>query len=136
MKILNATPHVINIFRKEDVNYDEKLRKYFLINPEQKSYMEIQPCGILLNVETKLELKQVINGIPIFEVIPVKIDKIPAKHDIVIVSNMYANYALQFQIPNIEKLYTISQPVYISRENPRPIGCLGLNKVISAHQEM
>ena len=128
MRILNTTPHVINIFRKEDVTYDEKLRKHFLINPEQKPYLQIQPGGILLNVETKLELKQIISGIPIFEVIPVKIDKIPSKYDIVIVSNMYASYALQFQIPNIEKIYTISQPVYISKENPRPVGCLGLNK--------
>ena len=131
MKILNATPHEINIFRKEDVTYDEKLRKHFLINPNQEPYLQIQKSGTLLNVETKLELKWIIAGIPIFEVIPVKIDKIPTKYDIVIVSNMYANYALQFQIPNIKKLYTISQPVYVSKENPRPVGCLGLNKFLS-----
>ena len=28
----------------------------------------------------------------------------------------------------VEKLYTVSQPVYDSETNPRPIGCIGLNK--------
>ena len=130
MRNLNATPHKINIFLPEQVYYDEKTRKHFLKSPKEEQPIKvIEPSGKLLNAKVSYILKETKEGIPIFVAKPETIDPIPEDYDIIIASNLYASYAIQFNLPNLDKLYTISQPVYIDKENPKPIGCLGLNKV-------
>jgi len=129
VKILNTTPHPIHIFNPEQVYYDEKRRKHFLKNKDEKPVVIIEPSGILLNVKTKYILQEVKGGIPIYIKLIEGIDPLPGEHDILIVSKTYANTALQFNLKGLERLYTVSQTVYTNKNNPRPIGCLGLNKI-------
>ena len=129
MRILNATPHPIYFYKEHQVCYDEKQRKYFLEDPNTEPAFVIEPSGVLLNVKVKYSLKEVKDGIPIYVQEVEHLDPVPEDYDIVIVSNLYASYAIKFGIAGVERLYTISQPVYADENNPRPIGCLGLDKV-------
>jgi len=128
-KIVNATPHPIYIFTHNQVYYDESVRKYIL-KPNEKPVKVIPQSGVLLNVKAEYELTDTIEGIPIFKLQVKDIDPVP-DGDIVVVSAMYATAAKEAGIEGLNRLYTVSQPVYESKENPKPVGVLGLNKVSS-----
>jgi len=129
IRILNATPHPIYFYKEHQVRYDEKQRKLFLEDSDTEPTFVIEPSGILLSAKVKYSLKEIRDGIPIYIQEVEHLDPVPQDYDIVIVSNLYASYAIKFGIAGIEKLYTISQPVYADENNPRPVGCLGLDKV-------
>jgi len=130
VSILNATPHDIHIFKPDQVVYDESVRKYLLKLPDEKPVRVIPRSGVLLNVKADYELKEIIDDIPIYVLKVKEIDPVPRGYDIVIVSAMYATYAKKARIRGLDRLYTVSQPVYESRENLKPVGVLGLNKVV------
>ena len=126
---MNCTPHEIVIFAPEDVEYVAEIRKNVVKN-EAKPITVIPKSNVLLNVKVHYEEFDKLNGVPLFRMVVDSIDPVPDEADIVIVSAMYASIAIALNIPGIDRLYTVSQPVYDSVEKPRPIGVLGLNKVI------
>ncbi len=128
-RIFNGTPHNIVVFAKDNVEYIPEIRKYVLKNQNAIPIATI-PSNGMLNAAVDFVETGTIDDIPIFNIVAKNVDPIPDA-DIVIVSNMYATYAKQFNIAGLERLYTIGNPVYQNRENPRPIGCLGLVKVLS-----
>jgi len=119
----NFTPHNINIFAKEDVFYDEKQRKYFI--KEGAKPIKILPSEGILNAHIDYELSENVDGIDIFEAKVKNIDPLPSGR--LIVSALFANACKLMGVGN-GRLLTISQPVYKDPNNPRPVGCLGLNK--------
>ena len=124
MTILNCTPHPIAIFAKDDVGYDEQNRK-LILKEDAKPIAIIPPSGQVLSL--KLESVEVgnVEGIPIFEQKVIDSDVVPDDADVVIVSALFAS---NYKGVRKERLYTICNPVYDSSTNPRPVGCLGLQK--------
>jgi len=97
--IINATPHPINIYRKEDCKYDESQRK-LIVKRGAEPVVTIESSGKLLNVHTELHISEITDeGIPIFYEGFVSADH-PASQfpqyetgDIIVVSRQYANVA-------------------------------------------
>lgn len=128
MEIMNCTPHQICIYAADGVSYDPTTRKHYLTANSQLIDV-IAPSGNLLNVRYKEEFVGDINGIPVKAKRVADIDPIPPHAEAVVVSNQYASAALQLNIDRLDRLYTIGDPVYESKDNPRPVGCLCLIKV-------
>jgi len=55
----------------------------------------------------------------------VDIDPVPADYDIIIVSAMYATYAEKLGIDGLDRIYTVSNPVYFSKRDPKPVEIWG-----------
>jgi len=123
LRLRNFTPHNINIFAKEDVFYDEKQRKYFI--KEGAKPLLVLPSEGILNAHIDYELSENVDGIDIFEARVKNIDPLPSGR--LIVSALFVTACKILGI-NTNRLLTISQPVYSNPDNPRPVGCLGLNK--------
>lgn len=129
MKIVNLTPHPVNIYRKENAEYNPSLRKAF-IKPDSRPILTIPSSGIV-NAHITYTLDSTINGIPIYKSVVKGIDPLPPEAmeaDIIIVSALYASTAKMVGA-DTTRLVTVSQPVYDNPENPRPVGCIGLNRV-------
>jgi len=134
--ILNATPHPINIFRQEDCYYEGNQRKWF-IKEDIKPIQVIKPSGRVLNAYTEYEILYCTgDNIPIWISNVFAIDN-PADvfdlnpGDIIVVSRMYAEaHRKWIDKKSVSyKLACICQPVYNDIDNPRAIGCLGLEIV-------
>jgi hypothetical protein len=131
MKLLNCTPHPLVVFREEDVVFMPEHRKAF-VKEGATPLMTIAPSGVLLNVQwgqPKTEL--VGEGIPVRRKPVTGIDAIPEDADMVIVSALFASTALATGAPGVQRLFTISDPVYADPSNPRPVGCLGFAPVVA-----
>ena len=134
--ILNATPHPINIFRQEDCYYEGNQRKWF-IKKDIEPIQVIKLSGRVLNAYTEYKILHYTgDNIPIwisdiFDIDdPLDVfDLSPG--DIIIVSRMYAEAHRKWigKKPVSYKLACICQPVYDNTNNPRAIGCLGLEIV-------
>jgi len=127
LKIYNGTPHKINIYKKEDTEYKPEIRKY-IVKDGAKPIITIDSNG-LLNAKIEYTEKEVKDNITIYKMNATGVDTVPENYDIVIVSNLFATVAKDFNIEGVDKLYTVANPVYDNSENPRPVGCLGLLKV-------
>ena len=125
MRIFNGTPHPVAFYRQEDVEFDEKTRK-FILKDGALPFLSIESNGIL-NAHIVWVRSGDINSIPRYEMCATDIDPIPTGFDVVIVSNLYANIALSLGVNGLNKLYTIVMPVYST--DLKPVGCLGLAKV-------
>lgn len=121
--IYNYTPHTINIYSSTDCYYDQKNRKYF-VKEGVKPIHSIPSQGVL-NAHIDYEKVDEIDGIPIYEAKVKSIDPLPSGY--LIVSALFAN-ACKILGVGTDRLLTISNPIYSNPDNPRPIGCLGLNK--------
>jgi len=129
MKIVNLTPHSINIYRKEDAEHNPSLRKAF-IKPGARPILTIPSSG-MVNAHITYTYDTMIDKIPIYKPVVQGIDPLPPKAmkaDIIIVSALYASAAKMVGV-DTTKLVTVSQPVYDNPNNPRPVGCIGLNRV-------
>jgi hypothetical protein len=128
--IYNGTSHPINILPKEECEYDQSQRKYFLKREVKPIYTF--PAGTNLSVEffhrlpldaqNNLHLNEIYNYLyisPKFKAI----DPLPEGFDIYIVSNLYLQGAIALG-KDISKLATVADPVY--SKDSRPIGCLSL----------
>ena len=121
--IRNFTPHKIVIFKREDCFFDDKTRKYYLKEGAQP-VVEIPSEGVL-NAHIEYERSEIVDNVEIFEARVKEIDPLPPGR--LIVSALFAN-ACKIMGIGTDRLLTISQPVYDNPDNPRPVGCLGLNK--------
>lgn len=116
------TPHPINIYSISDTTYDIANRKYFL-NEGATPIAVIPASGALLNAKSVQIDKAPIDGIPVKEV-KWEVDNFTTEPGIYyIVSNLYKS---AYNGHNKEQLLTIGDPVYINKDNPRPVGCLFL----------
>jgi len=129
MVILNCTSHDIHIFRPEDTISDG--RKLYLKDPFIKPIIKI-PVFQTLNAKLDYDnIKHVVelsgSEIPIFQPEVIESDSIPPQRNaFFVVSALYIQAQRVLGNP-IDRLVTVSQPVYQSQDNPRPIGCLGFN---------
>ena len=129
VKVLNCTSHPINIFRPEDTISDG--RKLYLKDSSTKPVAVI-PIFQTLNAKLNYDnIKHVIevsgHEIPIFQPEVTEADTIPdVPNAFFIVSALYVQAQKVLKNP-VDKLVTVSQPVYESPNNPRPIGCVGFN---------
>jgi hypothetical protein len=126
--IFNGTSHAINFFHKSQVTFNSQLRKYILIDSNTQPYYTIQP-GTNLNAYTsKLEtnIESIVNvpfpctGATVFT----SYDSIPDA-SIVVCSQLYRS-AVSSLNGNTSNLAIVSETVYLSATELRPIGCLSL----------
>jgi len=126
--IVNGTSHSINFYHKSQVSFVSELRKYVLIDPSTQPYYTIQP-GVNLNAyTTKLEtnIDDIVNvpfpctGATVFT----SYDPIPDA-SIVVCSQLYRS-AVQALSGDTSSLAIVSETVYLSATELRPIGCLSL----------
>jgi len=136
--IFNATAHPINIYRKEDCEYNEQLRKWF-VKKGAKPVKVIAPSGRILNAHTNYILLQHVEDIPlwtssIFDIDdPIDVFGDLKSGDIIVVSRQYAAahdlWIKEHKNKLPYKLACICHPVYNDLDNPKPVGCLGLEIV-------
>ena len=126
-KIFNGTSHKITFFKAEDAQ--QHGRKLVLINPGTIPLKEIEP-GIDLNCTTEnlpdsdeWDTDIPISGALVFTAV----DELPPGYDIYIVSNLYRSAYKELN-GDTSKLATIKGSVYLSIDDTRPVGCLGLIK--------
>ena len=126
MKIINLTPHPINIYSNSQVNSNNPRRLYLLSN--QSPVITILPSGKVVNVYMDYEEVSNFNNIPIYNNIITGIDHpFEEENTYYIVSALFKQKWLEFHnIKEEPKLLTVGQVIYNSEDNPRPIGCLGL----------
>lgn len=125
MEIKNFTPHTINVYREEDVVFSSSHRKYFLKDGAKP--VATLPSEGMLSAKIKYRRDTDINGIPIFSPQIESVDPIPEGDScFFVVSALYVS-AVQMLGDDPSRLLTVSNPVYENTENPRPVGCLGLN---------
>jgi hypothetical protein len=100
-----------------------------LINPDTIPLKEIEP-GIDLNCTTEnlpdsdeWDTDIPISGALVFTAV----DELPPGYDIYIVSNLYRSAYKELN-GDTSKLATIKGSVYLSIDDTRPVGCLGLIK--------
>ena len=135
MTIFNATPHTITIYKQADCEYDERIRK-LIVKEGAKPIATIAPSGKLLSAQIEYMYLEDVDGIPIWAERIVDIDDPEETFDlhpgdVIIVSRQYAAaHKLWAEDHKMSyNLACISQPVYSNPNNPRPVGCLGLEIV-------
>lgn len=124
--IRNFTPHEINFFRREDVNYISAIRKH-VVKEGANPYLSIPSEGMLsIHFENEY-INDPEFPVPICKKSVLTLDRIPKKleDDIFIVSAIYFSYR-KFTETDYSLLYTINDTVYNSVG--KPIGCLGLTR--------
>lgn len=122
--IRNFTPHEINFYHRDDVNYVSAIRKH-VAKENAEPYLSIPSEGMLsIHFENEYE-KNSDFPVPVCKKIVSKIDRIPetSENDILIVSAIYYSYR-KYSDNCPCPLYTINDTVYSN--NGKPIGCLGL----------
>lgn len=136
-KILNKTPHVINIINKDCCFYDRMSKKHRLIKDVSAEKATIQKIpisgGEALHVRGNLIPYVVynLNGIEISAnnlLVTNRIDFLPdyTSYDIIIVSEYYANAvaSVGYCWDYLDRLYIVDSPVLDDNDNV--IGCLRL----------
>lgn len=124
--IRNFTPHEINFYKREDVNYVSAIRKH-VAKEEVEPYLSIPSEG-MLSIHFENEYVADPNfPVPICKKSILRLDRIPEalENDIFIVSAIYFSYR-RFTETDYSRLYTINDTVYNS--TGKPIGCLGLTR--------
>ncbi len=124
MALKNYTPHTINIYKESDVEYDSTHRKFF-VKPGATACKTIPSKGIA-NAKIRYVADDAIDGIPTFRPTVEAADTLPENGKF-IVSALYVQ-ACKILGQDTAHLFTVSQPVYTDPDNPRPVGCLGLNR--------
>ncbi|QIW88590.1 hypothetical protein [Pseudanabaena phage PA-SR01] len=123
--IYNATPHQINFFPKEDVQFDVTQRKFIAAVGATPIYTIEK--GTPVNCKTANAPTPVIENCPVSVVGAVQFvsyDPLPEGYDIYIVSNLYRS-AVQALGGDTSKLATVTDTVY-SAGDVKPCGCLAL----------
>ena len=107
-KIINLTPHTINIIDNGVFNAD--LRKFTTDTPDVS--ISIPSSGVVSATLTTVEIDP-INGVPVFDKKITGVDPLPEGDDdtIYVVSALYASAYRKIN-GHADKLYTIADPVY------------------------
>ena len=120
--IKNYTSHEIVIFRKEDTFSDGRK----LYKKENAKPVCVLPLEGTLDAKIKYESDREVAGVTLFSPKVENIDPLPKGDDYLVVSALFVNACKLLGRP-VDRLLTVSQPVYDSPDNPRPIGCIGFN---------
>jgi hypothetical protein len=122
---VNMTPHPINIFAADDVEFLASARKN-VVNEGAVPLIVIPPSGEMLNAKMGSRGLGVLHGVPISEPQVLGADEPPSGD--VIVSRLYAVAAQS--LPPETTLWVVDSPVYkqIPDGGFAPCGCLGLAK--------
>lgn len=123
MCILNFTPHKINIFSEESVEFRPEIRKY-VAKPGAEPVESLASAGML---SAKIESQKIgeLAGVPIFQKNVVALDPMPEGNCQLVVSAIYAVAARQLGIEK-GRLVVISDPVFAA-DGESVVGCLGLS---------
>jgi hypothetical protein len=127
MTIINCTPHAINIFWADDVEWRPEIRKYILRESVDVIPFRIyQPSGIMLSANMVVIDKEPIDGIPTVQTSATSVDD-PPEADYIIVSRLYAAAA----IGKYNNMLVVHDPVYrIDPDgNTTVVGCLGFERI-------
>lgn len=119
--LVNATPHSISLYRREQTVYNPEVRK-FIINAGSLPYRVINQSGMILSATAVEEDAGEIDGVPIRRVVW-NASPLPPGDDTYIVSALYKNASAD---GDRDRLVTVGGVVYDSAENPKPVGCLYL----------
>lgn len=122
MKILNYTPHNINIIDVNSCTYDAKIRKYISENPE---ITQTIPSSGMLNAKFEIADMAPVDGIPQRNKVLTGCDPIPAG-DVIIVSALY--YTAASGQDGFEKLRTVIDPVF-DATGTKIIGYLAIGRI-------
>lgn len=120
MKIVNMTPHSINIISKESCTFNSSIRKWVSENPVVTNSI---PSAGMLNAKLESVPTDNIDGIPCFEKKIVGCDDIP-EVDVIIVSALFFSAARACN-KDVCRLYTVADPVY-SLDGTKILGSLGI----------
>jgi hypothetical protein len=124
MDIINCTPHAINII--DNATFNSDLRKWTTSNPNIVA--TIPSSGVVSAKIDAVDLRP-INGIPVMGKTIVGVDPLPEGDDaIYVVSALYAS-AYRTIHGNVERLYTVSDPVY-SEDGRTILGSRGICPMI------
>ena len=121
VRIYNGTAHDVKILSKKGVIYDSSIRKYLLSDPGALAeVVAVFPKQKMLSVEFDVEETE-LNDIPVQRKKLKHIDPLPLGYDYYIVSAQYASFHAE---PS--RLLVVSDPVYQSKDDIRPVGVLAL----------
>lgn len=126
MKVINNTPHAINIIATDDTKFDSTIRK-FVADEGTTPLMTIPTSGVTLNakIETK-ETSPIEGGIPCFEKSIEGCDPLPDDGTIHIVSALYASAAIKAGY-DVDRILLVADPV-MTPDGKKFVGCRGLAK--------
>lgn len=130
MAIFNCTPHTINVFLHDDVDFSNP-RRLFLKSVSIKPTWIFESCGTILNAQ----IDRVDNGflgstgISLVKQVYTSVDSPlsvvdSTTEDWFIVSALYKAAALANN--SAFKLLTVDSVIYSSPDNITPVGCLNL----------
>ncbi len=121
VRIYNGTAHDVRILSKKGVVYDDSIRKFVLLNPGSlPEVIAVFPKQEILSVEFEVKEGD-LDSIPVQRKRLKHIDPLPAGYDYYIVSAQYASFHV-----SPDRLLVVSDPVYRSKDDIRPIGVLAL----------
>ena len=131
MTIYNCTPHTINIYHRDDVDFSNPRR--LTVKPSASPVMNIPPSGVILNATVERLDHGEVDGIPlvvtVFNGVDNPLDLIPDStvDDYFIVSALFKSAAASHPACNILNLVSVDSVVYDgSGDSIRPVGCLSL----------
>lgn len=125
MKILNYTPHTINIVNPDHTEFRADIRKNVALS-DYEIIATVESSGVL-SAKIQTAPGPNVGGIPIFEKQIIGVDPLPETDDpdtIFIVSALYVS-AYRKVHGDDARLYTIADPVY-SQDGKTIIGSLGI----------
>ena len=120
MKVLNCTPHQIDIVDPKTADFNPTMRKYTSENPT--ILMTIPASGIRLGVTYDIRTNMPIDGIPVKNKHLIGLDPVPDV-DVAIVSGLYASATTD------PRVYSVIDPVF-TPDGKKVVGCLAIGKVV------
>jgi hypothetical protein len=137
MRIVNCTPHEINIYSDDSLDLSNP-RRVYLKSPDQSPVLVIPPSGLVLNAtitESAIDNYAPLGVLPSLNIfctssfagieLPHVVDAQYTESDLFIVSALYKSAALELGYKL--NMATVHGVIYQSEDNPRPIGCRKLN---------
>ena len=133
MAIFNCTPHVINIYKQDDVDMSNPRRLF--VKPNTQPHVVLQPCGTLLNVTIdRVVVSNTTHGLDVplvssnFTGVQYPPSTVPdsTPDDYFIVSALFKSAFDKVNGIHGINLLTVDSVVYDDVDNPRPCGCLNL----------
>jgi len=134
MAIFNCTPHVINIYKQDDVDMSNPRRLF--VKPDAQPHVMLQPCGTILNATIdRVVMSDKTHGldVPLVTSKFVGVQYPPTTvqdstdDDWFIVSALFKSAFNAVYPGHAINLLTVDSVVYDDVDNPRPCGCLNLS---------
>jgi len=122
LRIVNLTPHNINIISQESCVFEPEFRKWITEDPQITKTI---PSSGMVSAKINSVISGNINGIPKYDKEIIGLDHLPEGYDIYIVSAIYAVAAQKAGVNN--EIYVITEPVF-DMDGKTVLGCLGISK--------